>query len=62
MAPMTLLDYVIAHELCHLVERNHSGRFWRALEVLMPDFDRLPRKKSSEPGILLRHFRTGEPF
>jgi predicted metal-dependent hydrolase len=39
MAPMTLLDYVIAHELCHLVERNHSRRFWRALEVLMPDFE-----------------------
>lgn len=39
MAPMSLVDYVIAHETCHLLERNHSRRFWRSLEILMPDYE-----------------------
>jgi len=44
MAPMQLVDYVIAHEACHVLEHNHSRRFWRSLEIIMPDYeDRLRR-------------------
>ena len=44
MAPMPLIDYVIAHEVCHIIEHNHSKRFWRSLETIMPDYeDRLRR-------------------
>ncbi|MEQ8252028.1 MAG: SprT family zinc-dependent metalloprotease [Oceanibaculum nanhaiense] len=44
MAPMALVDYVIAHEACHILEHNHSRRFWRSLETIMPDYeDRLRR-------------------
>lgn len=44
MAPMALVDYVIAHEVCHVLEHNHSRRFWRSLETIMPDYeDRLRR-------------------
>ncbi|MFD2648235.1 M48 family metallopeptidase [Devosia albogilva] len=39
MAPMPLVDYVIAHEACHILEHNHSGRFWRLLETIMPDYE-----------------------
>ena len=39
MAPMTLVDYVIAHEACHILEHNHSKRFWRSLETIMPDYE-----------------------
>ncbi len=39
MAPMTLVDYVISHEVCHVLEHNHSRRFWRSLETIMPDYE-----------------------
>jgi hypothetical protein len=39
MAPMSLIDYVIAHEACHVLEHNHSHRFWRSLETIMPDYE-----------------------
>jgi predicted metal-dependent hydrolase len=39
MAPMVLVDYVIAHEACHVLEHNHSRRFWRSLETIMPDYE-----------------------
>ena len=33
-----LADYVVAHETAHLVELNHSGRFWRLVAELYPDW------------------------
>jgi predicted metal-dependent hydrolase len=33
-----LIDYVIAHEAAHLVELNHSARFWRLVANLYPDW------------------------
>lgn len=38
MAPPQILDYVIIHELCHLLEPNHSPRFWQRVEENMPDY------------------------
>jgi predicted metal-dependent hydrolase len=39
MAPMRLVDYVVAHELCHLQVKNHSRSFWRLLTQLLPDYE-----------------------
>lgn len=39
MAPMTLIDYVVAHELCHLVHHNHSTHYWALLGRIMPDYE-----------------------
>jgi predicted metal-dependent hydrolase len=33
-----MIDYVIAHELCHLFEFNHGKKFYRMLESVMPDW------------------------
>ncbi|MEJ0062721.1 MAG: SprT family zinc-dependent metalloprotease [Alphaproteobacteria bacterium] len=38
MAPLPLLDYVVAHELAHVVHKNHSQRFWGFLAKTMPDY------------------------
>ena len=40
MAPAEVLDYVAAHEVAHLIEMNHSARFWRLTAQLCPDFQR----------------------
>lgn len=37
LAPPLVLDYLAAHEVAHLVEMNHSPRFWRTVEAIAPD-------------------------
>lgn len=37
LAPPAVLDYVVAHEVAHLVELNHGARFWRLVERLAGD-------------------------
>lgn len=38
MAPPDALDYVVVHELCHLIELNHSPAFWALVEKHKPDW------------------------
>lgn len=40
LAPRFVLDYLAAHEVAHLVEMNHSSRFWRLLLRMCPDTHR----------------------
>jgi predicted metal-dependent hydrolase len=40
LAPAFVLQYLAAHEVAHLVEMNHSRRFWRLLKRLCPDMHR----------------------
>lgn len=36
--PRKVLEYVIAHELAHLLHRNHSEQFWAIVEKMVPDY------------------------
>ena len=47
-----LADYVVAHEAAHLVELNHSKRFWNVVEALYPDW-RAARKAIELAGATL---------
>lgn len=38
-APKSVLEYVVLHEVCHLINRNHSEDFWRLLASHMPDYN-----------------------
>ena len=39
LAPVTIIDYVIAHELAHLKEMNHTHAYWETLRMLVPDYE-----------------------
>jgi predicted metal-dependent hydrolase len=38
MAPLTILDYIVVHELAHLIYPNHTKAFWNEVDKVMPDF------------------------
>ena len=39
MAPMSVVDYVVVHELVHLGVQNHSQEFWQKMRVVLPDYE-----------------------
>ncbi len=43
-APLECIDYVIYHELCHLLELNHSPQFYSLLERVCPDWRILAKR------------------
>jgi predicted metal-dependent hydrolase len=43
-APVALIDYVAAHELVHLVHREHGPAFWAMLGKAMPDYEERKRR------------------
>ncbi len=43
-APRECIDYVIIHELCHLIFHDHSPGFYQALEKVMPDWEKRKHK------------------
>ena len=39
MAPVSVLDYVVVHELCHLDMANHGKEFWKLVASVKPDYE-----------------------
>ncbi len=40
MAPISVMDYVVVHELCHLIYPHHSTQFWQKVQSIIPDCKR----------------------
>jgi len=38
MAPLTILDYIVVHELCHLHHRHHTAPFWNEIDKILPHY------------------------
>lgn len=51
-APMSVIDYLIVHELAHLLEPNHSPKFWNIIAVQIPDYEK-PKQWLKEFGYRL---------
>ena len=45
--PRQFIDYVIVHELCHLIEHNHSAAFYALMSRIMPDWEEHREKLNS---------------
>jgi len=39
MAPMSIVDYIVVHELVHLKYPNHSQEFWQLVEAIIPNYE-----------------------
>lgn len=40
MAPLSIIDYVVVHELSHVVEKNHSKKFWNRVRTILPNYEK----------------------
>ena len=54
LTPMEVVDYVIIHELVHTVVHNHSKRFWKRVEKILPDYKEYNKwlRKNGRDGML----------
>ncbi|MBR3279493.1 MAG: M48 family metallopeptidase [Lachnospiraceae bacterium] len=58
LAPPSVRDYVVVHELCHLVELNHSKRFWALVSGVLPEYRKEERWLKTQ-GMLIMRRMTG---
>ncbi len=55
MAPRDVLEYVVAHEVAHIIEMNHSKNFWELVESIFPEH-RSSRKWLKDNGVMLHTY------
>ncbi|MDB9817722.1 M48 family metallopeptidase, partial [Amylibacter sp.] len=56
MAPREVQNYVAAHEVCHLIEMNHSNEYWQLVESVFPNY-KLNRLWLKTNGNLLHQYK-----
>ena len=59
LAPPFVLDYLAAHEVAHLVEMNHSRKFWRVVAGICPDWQRAKAWLNAHGTALHRYGEDG---
>ncbi len=52
MASKEVIDYIVLHELCHMVHKNHSKDYWNLVHSLMPDYKE-KQNWLKEKGVLM---------
>jgi predicted metal-dependent hydrolase len=52
MAPLSVIEYVVVHELAHLKVRNHSQSFWNTVAAIRPGYQQ-DRRWLKQHGPLL---------
>ena len=53
--PEHLIDYVIAHELCHTKHLNHSQRFWHTMKELYPSYSAARKELKTHKAAIATH-------
>lgn len=53
MAPREVIEYVVVHELSHLIHKNHAKKFWQTVEAMLPTYKE-KREWLKTNGSLLR--------
>jgi predicted metal-dependent hydrolase len=56
LAPESVLEYVVVHEICHLRERNHSAAFWALVAQHLPHYAKERAWVKAHGGALMRRF------
>ena len=52
MAPQTVIDYIVIHELCHLHHRDHTDAFWNEVDKVLPQYrERKERLRKNRAGL-----------
>jgi len=53
-APHIIVDYVVIHELCHMIQPNHSKFFWNEVAKFDPSFKSHKKWLKSNGNLLIR--------
>ena len=53
LIPQHLAEYIVVHELCHLIELNHSKKFWDLVGSYLPNYKQLVRELKSQDVTML---------
>ncbi|KYH32223.1 hypothetical protein CLTEP_22670 [Clostridium tepidiprofundi DSM 19306] len=40
LAPISIIDYIVVHELAHIIYKDHSDRFWNTVDKVIPDYQK----------------------
>jgi hypothetical protein len=56
LAPLSVLEYVVVHELCHIRHRNHSRDFWELVAAHLPDWRQERQWLEAHGGGLIQRF------